>query len=260
MCTLVILRRPSHHWPLLLAANRDELTARPWKPPGRHWPKQPEAVGGLDELAGGTWLAINRFGLVAAVLNRVGSLGPAPGLRSRGELPLLALEGSDAADAAERIAALSAKDYRSFNLVVADQRDAFWLRNRGDDGPGRIEVFGVKPGLQMITAHDLNDLGSGRIRNHLHHLRQLPAPDPDAGQWNSWIDTLASRVYDAAEGPSAAMTVSMPERGYATICSSLIALPAPSIDPDRPKPAPVFLFCPEPPRRGLFQPVKLEAS
>ncbi|MGH6948092.1 MAG: NRDE family protein, partial [Kiloniellales bacterium] len=60
--------------------------------------------------------------------------------------------------------------------------------------------------------------------------------------------------------PGAAMTVAMPERGYGTVCSSLIALPAPSIDPDRPKPAPVFLFCPEPPRRGRFQPVALAGS
>jgi hypothetical protein len=29
MCTLVILRRPNHDWPLIIAANRDEKTDRP---------------------------------------------------------------------------------------------------------------------------------------------------------------------------------------------------------------------------------------
>jgi uncharacterized protein with NRDE domain len=78
-------------WPLLLAANRDEKLDRPSRPPGCHWIDQPDVLGGLDVLAGGTWLAINRAGVVAAVLNRLGSLGPAPGKRSRGVLPLLAL-------------------------------------------------------------------------------------------------------------------------------------------------------------------------
>ena len=43
MCTLVILRRPGHDWPLVLAANRDEMTGRPWRAPDRHWPDQNRA-------------------------------------------------------------------------------------------------------------------------------------------------------------------------------------------------------------------------
>jgi len=84
MCTLVLLRRPGHQWPLILGANRDEMVGRPWKPPGRHWDDRPNVVAGLDELAGGSWLGVNDEGVVAAVLNRVGTLGPADGKRSRG--------------------------------------------------------------------------------------------------------------------------------------------------------------------------------
>ena len=92
MCTVVILRRPWHRWPLILAANRDEMKHRPWRSPARHWPDHPNVVAGLDELAGGSWLGLNDDGVVAAVLNRVGSLGPTPGKRSRGELILRALD------------------------------------------------------------------------------------------------------------------------------------------------------------------------
>src|ERR1700685_676462 len=56
MCTLILLRRPGHDWPVIVGANRDEMKARPWRPPGRHWPDRPEVVAGLDELAGGSWL------------------------------------------------------------------------------------------------------------------------------------------------------------------------------------------------------------
>ena len=96
MCTLVISRRPGEKWPLLIAANRDEKLNRPWLPPARHWPDRPDVYGGKDLLKGGTWLAINDFGVVAAVLNREGSLGPKEGLRTRGELPLEALDHADA--------------------------------------------------------------------------------------------------------------------------------------------------------------------
>ena len=87
MCTLVILRRPGSPWPLLLAANRDELRTRASMSPARHWPDRPHLRGGLDVLARGSWLGINDDGVVAAVLNRRGTLGPAPDKRSRGEAP-----------------------------------------------------------------------------------------------------------------------------------------------------------------------------
>ena len=47
---LVILRRPGHDWPLILAANRDEMIDRPWQPPARHWPDRPEVLAGLKNL------------------------------------------------------------------------------------------------------------------------------------------------------------------------------------------------------------------
>src|ERR1044071_8502091 len=100
MCTLVMLRRSEHDWPVIIGANRDEMIGRPAKPPGRHWPDRAEVVAGLDPLAGGSWLGVNDWGVAAAVLNRTGSLGPAAGLRSRGELVLEALDHADAVAAA----------------------------------------------------------------------------------------------------------------------------------------------------------------
>src|SRR6266404_7937500 len=120
MCTLVILRRPEHAWPVVIGANRDEMTDRPAKPPGRHWPDRAEVVAGLDLLAGGSWLGLNDWGVTAAVLNRTGSLGPAPGQRSRGELVLEALDHADAVSAALALGDLDPRAYRSFNMIIAD--------------------------------------------------------------------------------------------------------------------------------------------
>ena len=91
MCILIVLRRPSHSWPVLIAANRDEMQDRPWLAPARHWPDRPEVTAGMDKLAGGSWLGVNDHGVTAAILNRTDSLGPAPGKRSRGEIGLMSL-------------------------------------------------------------------------------------------------------------------------------------------------------------------------
>src|SRR3954470_11020762 len=160
MCTLVILRRPEHDWPVVIGANRDEMIDRPARPPGRHWPDRPEIVSGIDLLAGGSWLGVNDWGVAAAVLNRHGSLGPAEGLRSRGELVLEALDHADAVEAAAALSHLDPTAYRTFNLIVADERDAFWLRHAGG---ARIELHPIKEGLSMIAAGDLDDVGTRRL-------------------------------------------------------------------------------------------------
>src|SRR5579871_4416153 len=101
MCTVIISRRPGDPWPLLLGGNRDEMERRPWKAPGYHWPLAADVIGGYDELAEGSWLAMNGHGVTAVILNRMGTLGPAAGKRSRGELVLEALDHADASSAAE---------------------------------------------------------------------------------------------------------------------------------------------------------------
>src|SRR5580700_3751165 len=131
MCTVVVLIRPGHAWPLVLAANRDEMLNRAWDPPAGHWPDRPGIIAGRDRSGGGTWMGLNRDGVVAAVLNRPGSLGPAAGKRSRGELPLLALEHRSADAAATAIAILDAGAWRSFNLLLADRAGAIFVRGLG---------------------------------------------------------------------------------------------------------------------------------
>ncbi len=233
----------------MLAANRDEMADRPWQPPGRHWGDRPHVVGGYDELAGGTWLALNEYGVVAAIMNRRGTLGRTPGKRSRGELVLEALDHADAGDAAAALADLNAAAYRGFNMVVADNRDAYWLANR-EDGRGIIEVRPLPPGLSMLTAGDRNDLTSPRIAAHLPQFRRAPAPDPAAGDWRAWQALMASR--GGAAGPLGDMCV-VTEGGFGTLSSSLIALPAPEIEGQ----PPIWLFAAGPPGETRYEPVDL---
>lgn len=256
MCTAVLLRRPGHRWPLLLAANRDEMLDRPWRPPARHWPDRREVVAGLDELAGGTWMGINDYGLLAVVLNRRGSLGPQDGRRSRGELPLEALDHADALTAAGALASLDSAAYRSFNLIVADRDNAFWLCSRADGAAnGRVppvEVHPLPPGISMITASDRNDLTSPRIRAYLGRFEKAPAPDPDVDDWAAWATLLGSRTHDVDAGPDDAMNI-VTDRGFGTVCSTLLAIRADVDGTTRTK----WLFAAGRPDEAPFAPVEI---
>jgi uncharacterized protein with NRDE domain len=234
MCTFVILRRPDRPWPVLIAANRDEMIDRPAAPPARHWPDRPEVVAGRDLLAGGSWLGLNDWGVAAAVLNRHGSLGPAAGRRSRGELVLEALDHADAVAAAEALSHLDPAAYRTFNLIVADSRDAFWLRHAGT---GAVAVRPIGEGLSLIAAGDLNETATRRLALARPRFAAAAPPDPDRGEFASWEGLLASTDSPPGEPPNAALRFRLPD-GFATVSSALIALPA----TDLPEKRPVFRF------------------
>ncbi len=145
-------------------------------------------------------MALNRHGVVAAVLNRPGSLGPAAGKRSRGELPLLALEHRSATEAADAIAALDAGAWRSFNLVLADRRGAVFIRGLGH---GRPDAESLAPGLHMVTAHDPDDLESPRVARHLARFQAAEARLRPMGTGapgrRSWPTTARRPVGRAAQ-------------------------------------------------------------
>ena len=252
MCTLVILRRPGHDWPVIIAANRDEMIDRPWQAPGRHWPDRPEVVAGRDELAGGSWLGINDFGIAAGILNRTGSLGPAPGQRSRGELVLEALDHADARAAATALATLEPRAYRTFNLIIADNRDAYWLRHADPSGTLPVTAAALGPGLAMIAAGDLDGEDTPRLKRYRPLFAKAPPPDPERGDWTAWQDLLTDDKPLVGGDPQTAMRFTT-ERGFGTVSSSLIALPAAS----KPDLRPIFRFAAHQPASSPWHEVAL---
>ncbi len=204
------------------------MNSRPWQAPGHYWPEQPDVMAGQDLTSGGTWQGINGQGVVATVLNRAGTLGPQEGMRSRGELPLLALKYGNACRAAEALSSIDTSLYRPFNMLVADAKTAFWIANKGGCC---MLVQAVPEGLSMLTAHDLNDVRSSpRMAKNLPKFQQAPAPNPVIGDWQAWGDILA---FPGALAPNPerfnirpdAMTITS-TIGFETLSSSYIAVPA----------------------------------
>jgi hypothetical protein len=233
MCTVVLLYRPGHAWPLVLAALRDEMIARAWDPPAAYWPDRPGVVGGRDRIAGGTWMASDGE-RVACVLNRPGTLGSQPGKRSRGDLPLAALADEP----------IDGTAFAAFNLVCAG-RVGGWLLESDD---GRMVRRALPEGVSMVTAHGLDSGGSPRARLHLPCFRATPPPDPGAGDWSAWLALLASTEAEPGAGPRGGMTIT-PDHGYGTVSASLFAVPE--------RGRPVWLFAAGPPGHAPFRPVVL---
>jgi hypothetical protein len=92
VCTVVCRWDAQAAFPVQLLALRDELASRAFDLPGAWWPGQPEAIGGRDRQAGGSWCVSDVASAVTSVvLNRPERPVAAEGAPSRGILPLLAV-------------------------------------------------------------------------------------------------------------------------------------------------------------------------
>ena len=79
MCSIILLRQSDNEWPIIIGANRDEMSNRKSLPPSRHWDDRPYIFAGKDLEAGGTWLGINDYGVCLLYT----SPSPRDGLLSR---------------------------------------------------------------------------------------------------------------------------------------------------------------------------------
>src|ERR1700679_171007 len=121
-CLLVMAFGLDPEAPLVVAANRDERLDRPATSMTVLRASDPRILGGRDERAGGTWLAVNEFGLVAGLTNRPVPDGIDPAKRTRGELPVLLASHRSAAEAVDDfLRRISPSDYNPAWFLVGDR-------------------------------------------------------------------------------------------------------------------------------------------
>jgi hypothetical protein len=213
MCTALLSIDQGGH--VLLAGVRDEMLARPWEPPARHWPDRPGLIGGRDLQSGGTWLAVSPADRrVACVLNGRGQLAPAATRRSRGELPLRAAAGVP-------LDRRALANLDPFHLLVAEPGRATIQSWDGLDLIDRELAPGLHLAVNSGLASDLHsshqasqansadaadaanpasqaDPGNGRahelarIAYFLPKFQQAARPDPQPGEpvvaaWGEWF-------------------------------------------------------------------------
>jgi hypothetical protein len=240
--------------PLRLLGVRDELTDRPWRPPARHWPGLP-LIGGIDDQAGGTWLAVHPgIPRVACLLNARGQFADPAGRRSRGELPLRAAAGGPGvlSDLAGDPAALAA--YDPFILICATTHAVTVLtwpgaaheagRSAADSIPapaappalGALAVRELAPGTHLFTnAGHAFPAGPGdpvAEPKAAHFAEKFaaarPSADPALGlpqAWGDWLTLAAGDGLDPADPAAIVVGRDLPDgRVYGSTSMTLIGL------------------------------------
>ena len=149
MCTLLLAWQVDPQRPLVVAANRDELYARP-SAQAQRWAEAPQVLAGRDLQAGGTWLGVTRGGRFAALTNvREPAVASPPQARSRGGLVAAFLRGEGPPE--EFLMGVEPALYAGFNLVVGDASSLWYLSNRA--GPMRR----LEPGVYGLANAGLDD-------------------------------------------------------------------------------------------------------
>ncbi len=235
MCLLIALFQLLPEAPLIIAANRDELYERPAVAMTVLRSQDPRILGGRDEQAGGTWLAVNEHGVVAGLTNQPSAAGRDPSKRSRGELPLAFAADRDAASAVSAVT-VNPADYNPCWMLVGDRHSLFSI---GVSGGSKAEVEQLGPGLHILenaplrarsakavfveglvqaeraARPDAGVAGTIEALEAVLRIHQPAVPEPRADEAGRvWPPELSAPcVHTPTYGTRSAMTVSIPAHG-----------------------------------------------
>jgi uncharacterized protein with NRDE domain len=241
VCLLIALFQMIPEAPLMVAANRDERLDRPAVAMTVLREAGPRILGGRDELAGGTWLAVNEHGVVAGLTNQPSADGRDPGKRSRGELPLALAGYKSAAEAVDAVTAkLDPERYNPCWMLVGDRQSLFSV---GVAGGTEAAVDQLGPGLHVLENAALSapsakadlvrrllteerarqpDPGAVGVQAALDavlriHQPAIPEPRTDASGRTWPPEISAPCVHTEAYGTRSAMTVCLPTAGLPAV-------------------------------------------
>lgn len=168
MCLILFAVNPDERYQLIVAANRDELYARPTSA-ADFWADNEDVLAGKDLNMGGTWLGVNRQGRFSAVTNfREDPPDPIPP-KSRGELPADFLAENPDPSAYLAQVAQHGQEYRGFNLIVSDQTGCWYYGNRVT---GSVNPRKLVDGFYGLSNQVL-DCDWPKVRQGREKLKQL---------------------------------------------------------------------------------------
>ena len=234
MCLLLFSWQTESEYPLVVAANRDERLDRPACSLCVLRERSPRILGGRDELAGGTWLAVNQHGVVAGLTNR-----PAPGgrdlsKRSRGELPVMLTVHASADDAVSHLLdTVVPGQYNPAWLLVGDRRSLWYVELATDLAP---TARPLDPGVHVLENVALGDPSpkADRIRSL---VPGAGANGSGSSLWAALPSILADHVLppgaaeatfgdDRSPRPEATLAACVHTEDYGTRSAAMVRLPA----------------------------------
>ena len=206
MCLIIVSYKTHPDYPLVLAANRDEMYERPSRD-AHFWPESPGVLAGQDIEHGGSWLGLTKAGRIAAVTNFRDGPNKKTGISSRGLLVSDFLKSKKSPVETLKQYQSKLTDFDDFNLLLGNHKSLFFLSSREQN------YYRLDKGLYGISNGDLNSawpkvewakqrmsfiMNSKQADNHEDLLNMLNArqvPDdarlPDTGIGVEWERILA---------------------------------------------------------------------
>jgi uncharacterized protein with NRDE domain len=239
VCWIAVLHRVNAHYPLIVAANREESRTRPSQPPFR-WAGSPTVWAGRDELAGGTWLGVNATGLLAAVTNRPADSRDAT-RRSRGLLCLDTLRCDSPGSARSFfVDELSRRQFNPFNLLCVNHVEG-WV------GTWQGDIRDLAPGIHVVSNFgDVDDDTLPAVREARDRIASLDVTSPD-------IDQLLGSLGRVSAQTDQPFPLCHAGGDYGTVSSSLVAVKADGT-------VAAYWHAPGPPSEVPFSPVTLSSA
>ena len=222
VCTLLLWKNRHPHYPVIIAANRDEFEGRPSADPMR-LSERPLVAGGRDEVAGGTWLAVSERGIIVALTNRRGAGRHDPTRRSRG---LLVLETARRDSLDEICGALRAIDphaYNPFVMIAIDPREGVVVQ-AGEPG---LDMADIPDGVHAVTNWAFDEERHPKSLRALELARTFDVAGSDAAALAERLHTLLADHAPGERGMDGGLCVHRPEDRYGTRSSAIVLL-----DPD----------------------------
>jgi uncharacterized protein with NRDE domain len=229
MCIAYLALQTHPDWPLFIAANRDEFHARPARA-AAPWPNHPDVIGGIDEVAHGTWLGFHRSGRFGLLTNYrdLRLQGPDHPV-SRGELVKQYLTQTVSPEHYATDAARRGAEFQGYNLIVGDLKQAWYA---GNQTPGPRQAQLLAAGRYVLSNHLLDTAWpkAERLREVLTHF---PVDH---------LERSVNRVFELLKDTTQADDKDLPETGlpldrerllsspfiispnYGTRCSTVIAV------------------------------------
>ncbi len=230
MCLVIFAYQKNSQFPLIVAANRDELFARPTAQ-ADFWQDAEtgqQILAGRDLQAGGTWLGVTRSGRFAAVTNIRDPSQTERRPRSRGDLTRQFLAGKQSPEQYCKALADNYPQFAGYNLLAGDINSLFYVNNQ-EEKIQQLDagIYGLSNGLLNSSWPKVSQ-GKENLRSLLNSTERLNT--------DALISMMADRSQASdAELPDTGIGVETerslssafilnPERGYGTLCSTAIIL------------------------------------
>jgi len=175
MCLIIFAYQTDPRFPLVVAANRDELFARPTAQ-AAFWTDEEsgrQILSGRDKKAGGTWFGITATGRFAAVTNIRNPSRTEPRPRSRGDLTRNFLGGDYTPQQYCELLSDSYDQFAGYNLLVGDNDSLYYVNNH-EEAVWELEagIYGLSNGI-LNSAWPKVDRGRMQMQTLMQEPLQL---------------------------------------------------------------------------------------